>query len=101
MEPYPTVSLKVFQGKIKAWRETTTTLPSGMHLGHYKVLFAKHRYSNVSPIDRSLQHNKESLQEHTRLLNLKTEFNQMQQSLAELHLALLNYALECGYLFQR
>jgi hypothetical protein len=47
---YPTVSLQEFQGKIDAWRESTTTSPSGMHLGHYKALFAKHKYSHVPPL---------------------------------------------------
>ena len=35
-----------FKGKIKVWRETTSTSPSGRHLGHYKVLY--------STVDRSL-----------------------------------------------
>lgn len=30
-----------FQGKIRVWRENTTTSPSGRHLGWYKALFAK------------------------------------------------------------
>ena len=27
-----------FKGNFKMWRESTTTSPSGRHLGHYKVL---------------------------------------------------------------
>ena len=33
------VTLKHMQGKFKKWRETTSTSPSGQHLGHYKLLF--------------------------------------------------------------
>ncbi len=35
------ISDKEFEGKIQTWRETTTTSPSGRHLGHYKALFIK------------------------------------------------------------
>ena len=33
------ISEKEFERKIQTWRETTTTSPSGRHLGHYKALF--------------------------------------------------------------
>jgi hypothetical protein len=33
-----------FHGKIKAWKETTSTSPSGSHLGRYKALFGKNKY---------------------------------------------------------
>ena len=99
IESYPTVTLEEFQGKIKVWRESTTTSPSGMHLGHYKALFAKHKYSNVPPIDLSRCNDDAASQEHIRLFNLKTEYDHMQQSLAELHMTLLNYSLGRGYSF--
>ena len=35
------ISEKEFERKIQTWRETTTTSPSGRHLGHYKALFIK------------------------------------------------------------
>ena len=38
-----TLTYKEFRSKMKIWRESTSTSPSGRHLGHYKVL--------VSPID--------------------------------------------------
>ena len=34
-----TITKKEMGGKMKVWRETTTTSPSGRHLGHYKALF--------------------------------------------------------------
>ena len=40
-------------------------------------------------------------QEHRRLLALKADYDSMQQSLAELHLSLLNYSLERGYSYTR
>ena len=34
--------------KIKNWRKSTSTSPSGLYLGHWKSLLANHTYSNVS-----------------------------------------------------
>jgi hypothetical protein len=102
LQTYPTVSLEEFQGKLQAWRESTTTSPSGMHLGHYKALFAKHKYSNVPPLDPHLQGKMTRKQRNTNdnLLS-KQNTTTMQQFLANLHLSLLNYALERGYTFRR
>ena len=33
------VKFSDFKRKMKLWRETTSTSPSGRHLGHYKVIF--------------------------------------------------------------
>jgi hypothetical protein len=38
------ISEKEFEKKISIWRETTTTSPSGRHLGHYKVLYTNCRH---------------------------------------------------------
>jgi hypothetical protein len=64
LQTYPTVSLEEFEGKLRAWRESNTTSPSGMHLGHYKALFAKHKYSNVPPLDPSARLDDEKTEEH-------------------------------------
>jgi hypothetical protein len=32
------VTLDEWTGKMKGWKETTSTSPSGMHLGHHKTL---------------------------------------------------------------
>ena len=93
--------MEEFQGKIRAWRESTTTSPFGMHLGHYKALFAKHKYSHVPPLDPSIPPEDERAQEHLKLLALKDEYDNMQQTLAWMQLLLLNYALERGYSFTR
>ncbi len=98
---YPTISFDDFKGKIDAWRESTTTSPSGVHLGHYKALFAKHKYSHVPPLDDRESQDDEQLQEHRRLLELKAEYDGMQSALADVHLSLLNYALERGYSYTR
>ena len=36
-----TLSYEAFRGKMRKWRESTTTSPSGRHLGRYKALFNK------------------------------------------------------------
>ena len=38
------MTAEAFEGKIKAWREATTTSPSGRHLGRYKALYAPSTY---------------------------------------------------------
>ena len=35
----PEITVAQLRGKMKVWREGTTTSPSGRHLGHYKCLF--------------------------------------------------------------
>eukprot|EP00957_Ditylum_brightwellii_P109747 8371334-Ditylum_brightwellii.AAC.1 len=32
------ITCSKWKGKVAAWRESTTTSPSGHHLGHFKVL---------------------------------------------------------------
>jgi hypothetical protein len=41
----PTISDEKFCAKLRLWLESTTTSPSGMHLGHYKALIARHSFS--------------------------------------------------------
>jgi hypothetical protein len=44
------LTMKEFTGKFRVWRESTSTSPSGRHLGQYKAL--------VACIDRSLDDGK-------------------------------------------
>ncbi len=80
-----TLSEKEFCGKLSAWRESTSTSPSGLHLGHYKALTSRHRYSNILE-DKDDEHR----QNRDRL-------NHMQREMLDLHLTLVNYALARGY----
>ena len=41
------ITVEQLRGKMKVWRESNTTFPSGRHLSHYKSLF--------TIIDRSLK----------------------------------------------
>jgi hypothetical protein len=50
-ENFPTITETAFQDKLKVWRESTTTSPSGLHLGHYKSMVARHQFSDVSNDD--------------------------------------------------
>ena len=84
-----TISEEDFRSKMSVWRESTSTSPSGLHLGHYKALIAHHRYSNI-PEDEDEDHR----QNRDRL-------NRMQREMLDLNLALLNYALTRGYSYHR
>ncbi len=55
------ISEKEFLEKLKVWRESTTTSPSGLHLGHYKALYANHRYSNADDDDLSEEQKEEKM----------------------------------------
>ena len=90
-QSYPTITDGEFVGKLKVWKESTATSPSGLHLGHYKALIARHEYSND---DEEF----DTDPEHT---SKKEEWDHMQRSLRQFHLDLINYALERGYSYQR
>jgi hypothetical protein len=47
----PTIAAAEFRSKLQVWSETTTTSPSGLHLGHYKALISKHSFSSELPDD--------------------------------------------------
>ncbi|KAI2496055.1 hypothetical protein MHU86_18476 [Fragilaria crotonensis] len=87
----PTISENDFIGKLKVWSESTTTSPSGMHLGHYKALIARHAYSTTASDDELTDDFKAK----------RDELNRRQAALLELHLSMINYSLERGYLYQR
>ena len=85
----PTISEDEFIGKLQVWRESTSTPPSGLHLGHYKALAARHQHSEVDLND--------SEQDQSD----KAELDRMQRELMLLHLRMINYALVRGYSYRR
>ncbi|KAI2495792.1 hypothetical protein MHU86_18720 [Fragilaria crotonensis] len=87
----PTISDDDFCSKLKLWSESTTTSPSGMHLGHYKALIARHTYSSDAA-DEDLS---------PEFRDKRDNLNYRQQALRRLRLELINYSLERGYSFKR
>jgi hypothetical protein len=85
---YPTISEQEYSEKLRVWKESTSTSPSGLHPGHYKALIARHEYSEVESENDSDRAN-------------KAKWNHMQGCLLKLHVQQLNYALEQGYAYQR
>jgi hypothetical protein len=78
-----TISDAAYISKIQNWKESTSTSPSALHLGHYHAMVARHEYSGL----------KESLE--------KEEIDSKQSAIRLAHLALTNYALAHGYSFER
>ena len=75
------VTYEEFSGKMRVWRESTSTSPSGRHLGHYKAL--------VSTIDRSLPQ-----EEQDKLYDI-------QKDIARVYIAIINYCIRHRYSLDR
>ena len=75
------VSIKEFRKVMKKWRESTSTSPSGRHLGHYKAC--------VTTIDRLLPP-----KERARLKRLQDQISSM-------YVTMINYSTKHKYSFDR
>jgi hypothetical protein len=80
----PSITYGAFVSKLKTWRESTSTSPSGMHLGHYKALLARHEFSDLPDRDPR-----------------RAELEQKRDEILQLHFQMINYALENGYSYTR
>ena len=79
-----------FRGKLRVWRESTSTSPSGQHLGHFKALVGRHDYSDVTPEDCQTD------------IENQRQLDEIQFKLLRLvHLQIINYSLRTGYSFRR
>jgi hypothetical protein len=81
LEHHTTITEDEYRGKLKVRRESTATSPSGLHLGHYKAMIARHKYANDS---------EDEDEEHKRK---REELDRKQDDIFQVHLSLLNYAL--------
>ncbi|KAI2490363.1 hypothetical protein MHU86_24203 [Fragilaria crotonensis] len=87
----PTITDAEFEDKLRVWTESTTTSPSGLHLGHYKALIARHSFQTDAS-DEELT---------TEFKQQRDELDLKQKELRDLHLGMLNYALARGYSYNR
>jgi hypothetical protein len=77
----PELTLSDFTAKLRVWRESTSTSPSGRHLGHYKVV--------CRPIAYACKPHDQEFMEDARHMLLQA------------HLDIINYGLLHGYSLQR
>jgi hypothetical protein len=77
------ITLDDWTRKIKKWKEKTTTSPSGLHLGHYKVLLA--------PYTLSYDDNNEE----------KTELEHQQEAVFKAYMTILNISLQSAVSFKQ
>lgn len=75
------ITAQDWEGKIKAWLESTSTSPSDFHLTHSKVLFARSQYAKDTD-------------EHST-------FEAKRDTLIQYQVELINLALRNGYSFDR
>jgi hypothetical protein len=81
------LTLEAFTGKVKKWRETTTTSPSGRHLGRYKALFSLGTYipqakEDDEPGDHEI-------------------FESKQTEIAQVIVQLINFCIQRGHVLDR
>ena len=84
LDSCPKITECEYSGKFWAWNESTSTSPSGLHIGHYKVMLYSHAYFE-----------KESETEEDS--EKRKEWDHMQSSLLRLHVQMLNYARGYAY----
>ena len=75
------ITVESFRGKIRKWRESTTTSPSGRHLGRYKALFSKGAY-NLEDEDEVEQ------------------FASKQSDIVKLIISVMNYCIDSGHVLE-
>ena len=75
------ITKNAFKAKMKKWRESTSTSPSGRYLGHYKALFV--------PVDRSLDEEE------------RKDIRKKQEEIADCYVAVINHALTRRYSLER
>ena len=76
----PFITYESFQGKIRKWRESTTTSPSGRHLGRYKALFAKSTYESQEEAEA---------------------FSYKQTAIAKVIVVIMNFCIRTGHVLHR
>ena len=76
-----TITAEEFEGKIRVWTESTTTSPSGLHLGHFKALIARHSFSTEATDDELTDKDREQRDEvnfkQRELFNLASRDDQL------------------------
>ena len=80
-EPAKYITRKDFKGKFKSWRESTSTSPSGRHLGHYKAL--------ITTIDPTLGE------------DVRKTYTDIQTDISDCYITLINYAIKHRYSYER
>jgi len=76
------ITKEEFKGKMTTWDETTTTSPSGRHLGRYKALFSKGIYTPAES-DEAIY------------------FQKQQDDIVSVILSILNFCIRTGYVPSR
>jgi hypothetical protein len=66
----PLITEDNFVSKFKSWNERTSTPPSGLHLGHYKVLVARNDADPTTVEGQEIENQRHKLiRAHTEMLN--------------------------------
>ena len=106
-----TIDIRDLKGLFKRWRETTTTSPSGRHLGLYKAIFAETNNPNIQNIQQDITTISNTLLQHgmgldrwRKVINMmihKLEGSFLLNKLRVIHLFEADYNGIIGILFNR
>ena len=75
-----TLTVEDMMNRYKTWRETTTTSPSGRHLGHFHALFRAFSFDNAKE---------------------KEKIEEMRQEIIILHHTMLTIAMKNSFVYER
>jgi hypothetical protein len=77
----PAIITTEWKRRIRRWKESTTTSPSGLHLGHARALISQHSHDPNSPEGKQL--------------------SKIQDGLIQAQVSLLNYSITHGHAYAR
>jgi hypothetical protein len=77
----PAITTSEWKRRISRWKESTTTSPSGLHLGHARALISRHSLDPNSPEGKRL--------------------TEIQEGLIQAHVSLLNYSIKHSHSYDR
>lgn len=98
---------KEWLGKMKVWKESTSTSPSQLHLGHHKCLVQKFDKDdkiddNTSQWDFLLQNSvNKSINDHKADQETKPALDELRKDFLSAQINLMNYAIKHGYVYKR
>jgi len=99
------ITEKEFTSKLKLWKESTATSPSGLHLGHYKALVTRNDSDPTTDEGKLLETQRKELIVTRNDSDPTTDEGKLletqRKELISAHVSMINYALKHSYSYTR